>query len=58
MTYMMLNKLRERVRCAKGLYELKEARKHYEKALKKQPGDSALVADLEVLEALIKMEKK
>ena len=57
MTYKKLNKLRERVRYSKGLYELKEAQKHYEKALKQHKDDSALLADYRVLLALIEMEE-
>lgn len=53
-----LNKLREMVRYSKGLYELKEAQKHYEMALKQHRDDSALLADYRVLLALIKMEEE
>ncbi len=47
------NILQEMVRYSKGLYELNEAKKHYERALKQHRDDSALVADYRVLLALI-----
>ena len=53
-----LNQLRERVRQAKGLYELKEAYTHYVKALRSATNDSALIHDMEVLRQLIEIEEK
>lgn len=52
-----LNKLREQVRFAKGQYELRCVAKCYVATLTKYPDDANLKDDLQVLDALIKMEK-